>query len=256
MKKLIGLLFVLIFGFLSVNAEETDPNEFVKDYGKYVQKIIKSNLNYKGEESASVVISYEINPDGTVENITLEEKSGTPFDEAVISAVEKSAPFKAFPEDLNISSISMKSGFQHVVQRYQTTVPVNQTGIKQPSQLTRIALTPVQPPFEVQQAYNAYTHRLNKFFFDRIPTVYNYVPKEPKIKCIILKDGTIKSVEIEQSSGIDEYDKKLVETYSKLKVEPFPSILAEYFSEIPYSATMIRQFRSNPTFRNTGFNFR
>lgn len=230
LKKFIQLL---IFVGLLTNlafADDFDVNKFVDEYGKEVQNIVKSNLKYTGPEDAVSAVSYTIHPDGSVTDIQVKQASGTNFDKAVIEAVQKSAPFKPFPKESNLANIGMTSGFQHKVQRYQTA---------------RMSIMPVEPPEEVKQAYQKYMHKVSDYLFDRIPTIYSYIPQEPVMKCIIAKDGTIKNVEITQSSGIEEYDKKIIQTYTGMKVSPFPEELKIY-EELPYSATLLRQFRRSP----------
>lgn len=169
MKKFICYMLFLLMGINCVSAENFDVNKFVDEYGQEVQSIIKSNLNYKGTENAASAVSYTIQPDGSVTDIKLEQKSGTEF--------------------------------------------------------------------------------------DRIPTIYSYIPQEPVIKCTILKDGTIKNVEVTKSSEIEEYDKKIIETYTGMKVSPFPEELKMY-KELPYSATVLRQFRRTPALGNPNYMFR
>ena len=252
MKKFIFLFLFFIFASLTVAAENINPNTFMEEYSSNIQKTVKSNLRYRGEENATVTVSYYVNSDGSIEDIQLEQKSGTGFDDAVIQAVKKSSPFKPFPTDLNISSVKITSQFQHSVYKYQA--PVNQSINSEP--YVRLGITPVEPPEEAKKAYNDYTRKISKYLFDRIPSTYSYIPKEPILKCIIQKDGTLKNVSLERTSGIEDYDKKIIETYSNLRVPPFPAELSKYFEEIPYSATMLRQFRSSPSFNTSGFSFR
>ena len=253
MKKLFIFLLILFFAELSANAEDINLVEFMKNYNEYVQQTVKNNLKYSGDENAQAIVSYEINSDGTVSNIKLDEKSGTPFDNAVFDAVEKSAPFKPIPKNLNISSVKYTSGFQHIVHKYQQ--PLNSSGISQ-NKYARMSITPVEIPEEVQQAYREYNARVSKYLFDRIPTTYSYIPKEPVIKCTILKDGALKNIQMERTSGIEEYDKNIIDTFSNLKVEPIPDILLQYYDEIPFSATVLRQFRKTPMPRGPlGFGF-
>ena len=75
------------------------------------------------------------------------------------------------------------------------------------------------------------------------------------MKCIITKDGIIKNVELTKSSGIEEYDRKIIETYTGMKVYPFPEELKMY-EELPYSATVLRQFRKSPTLGSPNYMFR
>lgn len=240
MKKFICYMLFLLMGINCVSAENFDVNKFVDEYGKEVQNIVKSNLQYTGTKDATSVVSYKIHPDGSVTDIKLEQKSGTDFDNAVIEAVQKSAPFKPFPKESNLADIILTSGFQHRVQKYQSA---------------RMSIMPVEPPAEVQEAYKKYIDRVSKYMFDRIPTIYSYIPQEPVIKCTILKDGTIKNVEVTKSSGIEEYDKKIIETYTGMKVSPFPEELKMY-EELPYSATVLRQFRRTPALGNPNYMFR
>lgn len=239
LKKIIQLL---IFVGLLTNfafADEFDVNKFVDEYGKEVQNIVKSNLKYTGPEDAVSAVSYTIHPDGSVTDIQVKQASGTNFDKAVIEAVQKSAPFKPFPKESNLANIVMTSGFQHKVQRYQTA---------------RMSIMPVEPPEEVKQAYQKYMQKVSNYLFDRIPTIYSYIPQEPVMKCIITKDGTIKNVELTQSSGIEEYDKKIIQTYTGMKVSPFPEELKMY-EELPYSATVLRQFKRRPTLGSPNYFF-
>ena len=227
-------LYIAVFVLILTNiafAAEIDVNTFVNTYGQEVQNIIKSNLHYTGTENATSAVTYKIHPDGSVTDIKLEQESGTDFDKAVIEAVQKSAPFKPFPKEINLTDITMTSGFQHKVQKYRSA---------------RMSIMPVEPSAQTQEAYKQYMSEVSKYIFDRIPTVYSYIPQEPVIKCTILKDGTIKNVEVTKSSGIEEYDKKIVETYTGMKVSPFPDDLKMY-DELPYSATVLRQFRKSPT---------
>ena len=240
MKKFICYMLFLLMGINCVFADDFDVNKFVDEYGKEVQSIVKSNLKYTGAEDAVSAVSYTIHPDGSVTDIQVKQASGTNFDKAVIEAVQKSAPFKPFPKESNLANIVMTSGFQHKVQRYQTA---------------RMSIMPVEPPAEVQEAYKKYIDRVSKYMFDRIPTIYSYIPQEPVIKCTILKDGTIKNVEVTKSSGIEEYDKKNIETYAGMNVSPFPEELKMY-EELPYSATVLRQFRRTPAIGSPNYMFR
>lgn len=237
------ILYTTAFMLILTNiafAEEIDANKFVEQYGKEVQSLIRSNLNYKGDENAVTAVNYTINPDGSVTDIKLEQASGTNFDKAVIEAVQKSAPFKPFPKELNISNITMTSGFQHIVQK---------------SLSARMSIMPIEPPAQAQEAYKKYMDNVNKYIFDRIPTIYSHIPQEPVISCTILKDGTITNFKILQSSGIEEYDKKIIETYSKMRLEPFPEELNIY-EELPYSVRIYSQIRRTPSLGVPGYYFR
>lgn len=240
LKKIIQLL---IFVGLLTNlafADDFDVNKFVDEYGKEVQNIVKSNLKYTGPEDAVSAVSYTIHPDGSVTDIQVKQASGTNFDKAVLEAVQKSAPFKPFPKESNLANIVMTSGFQHKVQRYQTA---------------RMSIMPVEPSAESQQVYKKYMEKVGKQIFDRIPTVYSYIPNEPIIKCVILKDGTITNLQLEESSGIKEYDQKIIDTYTYMKLPPFPAELSMY-DKLPYSVRIYRQFRSVPTMGNPNYIFR
>ena len=240
MKKF--LYFILLL-FCTANisfADDADLNKFVEEYGQEVQNTIKSNLNYNGTENAVTSVNYVINNDGSVTDIKLEKASGTDFDKAVIEAVQKSAPFKPFPEDVNLVNIKMTSGFQHRVQK---------------SLSARMSIMPIEPPAQAQEAYKKYMDNVNKYIFDRIPTIYSHIPQEPVISCTILKDGTITNFKILQSSGIEEYDKKIIETYSKMRLEPFPEELNIY-EELPYSVRIYSQIRRTPSLGVPGYYFR
>ncbi len=240
MKKIIIALIILTFSNLKTFAQDIDVNKFVNEYGQEVQKTIKNNLKYTGEENATTSVSYKIHPDGSVSDIKIEHASGTNFDKAVIDAVQKSTPFKPFPKDINLSGISMTSGFQHKVEKYQ---------------YARMSIMPVEPSQEVQEAYRHYIEKIGKYIFDRIPTTYSYIPQEPVIKCTISKNGIIKNVQITETSGIEEYDKKIIETYTGMKVPPFPEELTMY-EELPYSARIMRQFRRSPNLGMPNFTFK
>ncbi len=99
LKKL--LLILLLLANICY-ADEIDINAYMEQYSKEVQQKIKANFSYKGEESATASVSYQINPDGSVEDIKVEKSGGADMDEVLINAVKKSAPFKPFPEDLNL----------------------------------------------------------------------------------------------------------------------------------------------------------
>lgn len=240
MKKFLQLVLLiwLLTGFAF--AEDFDVNKFVDEYGKEVQSTIKSNLKYTGAEDAISAVSYKVHPDGSVSDIEVKQSNGTNFDKAVIEAVQKSAPFKPFPKESNLANIEMTSSFQHKVQRYQTA---------------RMSIIPVEPSAESQQAYKKYMEKVSKQIFDRIPTVYSYIPNEPVIKCVILKDGTITDLQLEESSGIEEYDKKIIDTYTNMKLLPFPAELSMY-DKLPYSGRIYRQFRLVPTIGNPNYIFR
>ena len=70
-----------------------------------------------------------------------------------------------------------------------------------------------------------------------------------------MKDGTIRNFRLTQSSGISEYDKKIMDTFANIKVEPFPAELSNY-DELPYSATLYKQFRSTPRLGSPNYMFR
>ncbi len=117
MKKFLYFILLLLCTANISFADDIDLNKFVEEYGQEVQNTIKSNLNYNGTENAVTAVNYVINNDGSVTDIKLEKASGTDFDKAVIEAVQKSAPFKPFPKDVNLVNIKMTSGFQHRVQK-------------------------------------------------------------------------------------------------------------------------------------------
>ncbi len=241
LKKLLLILFLLTnIGF----ADETDINVFMEQYSKEIQQKIKANFKYQGQESATASVSYQINPDGSIEDIKIEQSGGTEMDEVLINAVKKSAPFKSFPEEFNLSSIRMTSGFQHVVHKYQSPSPSYQN--------TRMAILPVEPSAETQKVYKDYMEKLQKYLFDRIPTTYNYIPKEPVIKCKVTKNGTLKDIELTQSSGLEEYDKKIIQAFSNAKYQPFPSELSLY-EELPFKMRVYKQIRTNPAFGNPNY---
>ena len=239
-KKILFIFGLLLITCNTVLSAEVDINAFVNKYGQEVQNIIKSNLHYTGTENATSAVTYKIHPDGSVTDIKLEQESGTGFDKAVIEAVQKSAPFKPFPKEINLSDITMTSGFQHKVEKYRSA---------------RMSIMPVEPSAQTQEAYKKYMSEVGKYIFDRIPTVYSYIPQEPVIKCTILKDGTITNVQIAETSGIEEKEKKIIETYTGMKVAPFPDELSMY-EELPYSARVYRQLRSRPTLGVPGVMFR
>lgn len=240
MKKILTALAIV---FLLTNfsfADEADFNAFMNSYGKSVQQSIKDNLNYKGEDNTSATVTYQINPDGSVSDIKIEKSGGEAYDKAVINAVQKASPFKPFPKEINLAYITMTSGFQHKVERYQTA---------------RMSIMPVEPTAEMQTAYKQYMEKVSKSMFERTPTVYNYIPREPQIKCKITKDGYVKDFEVSQSSGIEEYDRKIVETFSGMRFQPFPSELSMY-DELPFSMKIYKQMRTVPAFGNPGMMFR
>lgn len=240
-KKIFLLLSLILMSFSNLAySDETDPNSFVDSYGQEVQAIIKSNLKYQGLENATTAVTYKIHPDGSVTDIKLEKPSGTGFDQAVIQAVQKSAPFKPFPKGSNISDIVMTSGFQHQVKKYQSV---------------RMSIMPVEPTNEAQQSYKKYMDNVGKIFFDHIPTIYDYIPNEPVVSCVILQDGSVTNVKVEKSSGIPEYDAKIIETYSKIKLPQFPQELSGY-KQLPYSARLYRQYRFTPPAGNPSIMFR
>ena len=242
MKKLIFILSFLLmfanFGF----ADEVDVDSFMKKYNDEIQNSIKANFKYDGDENATASVSYKINSDGTITDIKVEQSGGEEMDKALIEAVEKSAPFKPFPQELNLSSIRITSGFKHTVHKYQS-----------PSigyQETRMAILPVEPPAEVQKLYKNYIGDLQKYIFNKIPTTYSYIPKEPVIKCTVTKNGTLKDVKLLQSSGLEEYDKKIIEVFSTTQYKPFPPELSQYSEEIPFQLRVYKQIRTNPSFGN------
>ena len=239
-KVLLFILGLLLITCNTVRSEDIDINAFVNKYGQEVQNIIKSNLKYTGSENAISSVTYKIHPDGSVTDIKLDRSSGTDFDKAVIEAVQKSAPFKPFPKGINLADIVMTSGFQHKVEKVQSA---------------RMSIMPVEPSEAVQQVYKQYIDKVSKYIFDRIPTTYNYIPQEPVIKCKILKDGTLTDFQVAETSGIAEYDRKIVETYSGMKVAPFPKELSMY-AELPFSVRMYRQYRTRPVMGTPGFIFR
>lgn len=239
-KKILLIAGLLLFFVNFACAEEFDIDKFLEQYNEYVQKLIESNLKYEGEENAETTISYRVNYDGSITNIKLIKASGTKYDEAVISAVEKSAPLKPFPENSNLLSIDGACEFHHVVRNYKTA---------------RIYVKTTEPDTAAQKAYKDYTDKVSKYMFDRIPTIFSYIPQEPVIECVILKDGTIKNLRIQKTSGIEEYDKKIIEVYTGMKVQPFPPELNSY-EEIPFSLRMYKQYRERPILGNPNYIFR
>ena len=49
MKKLFITLLLLILTGLSVNAEDINFVEFMKNYNEYIQQTVKNNLKYSGD---------------------------------------------------------------------------------------------------------------------------------------------------------------------------------------------------------------
>ena len=240
MKKILSIIAILFLLTNSGFANDVDINAFMDGYGKEIQKSIKENLDYKGEENTMTTVTYQINPDGSVSDIKIEKSGGEAYDKAVINAVQKASPFKPFPKEINLAYITMTSGFQHKVERYQTA---------------RMSIMPVEPTADMQRIYKQYMERVSRYMFERTPTTYNYIPKEPEIKCKITKDGYVKDFQVSQSSGIPEYDRKIVEIFSGMKFDPFPPELNMY-DELPFSMRIYKQMRTVPAFGNPSMMFR
>lgn len=106
-----------------VNKQKTEPEEqqrqeklFVK-YMDDLQKDIKRNWNPpRGDESKRVVLLFKLDKQGTLLSVKVVQSSGSKSaDEAAISAVEKSAPFKPLPIDFTGDNVDIQFTFDYKV---------------------------------------------------------------------------------------------------------------------------------------------
>jgi TonB family protein len=89
------------------------------DFGPYISGVtqrIKRNFNPPSkDDSLKAVVIFTISRSGGVSGVRLLRSSGLPmFDEAALSAVRASAPFRTFPPDADKSSIQMEFSFDYL----------------------------------------------------------------------------------------------------------------------------------------------
>lgn len=232
MKKFFCLLFTLLFAVGTVLATEQDIDAAMNEYCDNIQTSIRNNLYYRGHESAEVLVSFEVNPDGTITNINIDKSGGEAFDKAVTDAIQKVSPYKPFPEGANLSYIRMQSQFKHVVRKIQN--------VEQ-----RMAIIPVNPTPQEQASIDQYNESINKIVYNKMPTYFGYIPQEAMIELKISSDGSIKSCKLLRTSGVEDYDKKIEDTYSRIKLPAFPSNL-QTLKELTFKFVLYRSINSNP----------
>lgn len=89
------------------------------DFGPYISSVtqrIKRNFNPPSkDDSLKAVVVFDIARSGSVSGVRILRSSGLPmFDDAALSAVRVSSPFRAFPPEANKSSIHMEFTFDYL----------------------------------------------------------------------------------------------------------------------------------------------
>ena len=231
MKKIFCLVLMIFLGIsLSFAATEQEIDNAMAQYYKTIQENIKKNIQYNSTESTDAIVSYEITPEGNIVNIRIDKSGGDAYDKALITAIQKSSPYKPYPEGANFSSVTLQSQFKHIVQKTQEY---------------HIGLIPQTPTSQEDMAIKEYNNKVSQIVYDKMPTYFGYLPQEAKIEIKIHSDGTVKYVNLIMSSGIEEYDKKIIDTCSKLKFPPFSQELSR-LQDLKFSFVLYRNMKSAP----------
>ncbi|MDD3437065.1 MAG: TonB family protein [Candidatus Gastranaerophilales bacterium] len=212
MMKKVVLLFVFVINFMFVQnnvfAQEQFPQDFYLDR---IQKKVGLNwlepLNSSGK---SAILSFSVNQNGTVSNMQVFRSSGdVHFDESVVAAVYKAAPFEQFP---NQKKVNIQFFFSPIL---LSITPVSD---KEQSNIVNVADKNVYIDF------SEYTDNLQ----NKINA--NWKPKKSKkdltaiANITISQDGSLDKFSILKSSRSRKFDRSVLDAISNsVPMDTFPA---------------------------------
>ena len=93
-----------------------------------------------------------------------------------------------------------------------------------------------------QAQFDKYSTRVKEIIYDEFPASYSYLTKETLFKITVQRDGTIKNMEILQSSGSQRYDKKIIKAVNETKLPEFPEEIKAEELNFSFDITKNKRF--------------
>lgn len=203
MKKLFLILSLFLLFCMTAFGAENDK-ALINDYNDYVKRTVAENIHYKGKSDISAEICFTIHRDGTVENVKIIHSGNPDIDKKLIDAVNKSAPFKSFPQDVKYSKIDISINYNY---NYDSSGYYNDN--------------------TSDFLYKEYYYKIRTLVYKQFPVSYSWITDSIVFEITILPDGSVKNVNILESSGSKRYDNNVIKKLMAYKFPYFPANLNE-----------------------------
>ncbi|MDD3437064.1 MAG: TonB family protein [Candidatus Gastranaerophilales bacterium] len=192
-----------------------------KPYLKKLQNKIKSNWEpgYRYKQNEKVIILFKINKDGSLAKHIIFKTSGEEiFDQKATDAILKTAPFEPLPAEYIGESIDVQFTFAYNV--FRLNEDVNEYNVNYISNINDSS----DKPIDLDKC-QSYKNRIYSIISYNLPQITYFREKHLILRIVIDKNGKLKSVETQQSSGDKRFDKKIINIVKKLSFPPIPDNL-------------------------------
>lgn len=196
------------FNVVSNSDKENIKNVNFYPYMKSLEKKIKSNWEPpKVKENRSVVTLFKINKDGTINGAKILKTSGDGIcDNAALMAIYKSSPVGALPKNFEGNSIDIQFNFDYKVLDNNESPNVNIN-------------------FNHSNDYQYYKQRVYTILSYNLPKKRYFKDKYLMLNITIDKNGKLKSIEKQTSSGDINFDNIVIASLKKCSFPAIPDSL-------------------------------
>lgn len=220
----------------TVTPDNKTANEIaLGSYMEYLQKKIKLNWTPpKDKQSKDIIAIFKLDKYGSLKNLNIKKSSGDKiFDEEALNAISKAAPFAPLPQELKDDSMNIEFSFNYNVfgrnnYSYYTNSTLKSSSLSDNSDNSTDSTNSTD--------YNTYKNQALIVLSYNLPNKIYFKKKYAFLKIIIDKNGKLKYINIEQSSGDKKYDDLLLASLKKSSFPPIPSSLN--IEEFPINYTV------------------
>lgn len=220
----------LINSNITSNSDKEKVNKQISNvnfvsYIKTLERKIKSNWEPpNGKQNCNTVVLFKINKDGAINKVNILKTSGDEsFDNAAIMAIYKSSPVGVLPNDFEGNSIDIQFAFDY-----------NGFGDNQ--------LSDVNINFNHSNDYEYYKQKVYTILSYNLPKKRYFKDKYLMLKITIDKNGKLKLIEKQTSSGDVKFDDKVIVSLQKCSFPAIPDSLGandfvlDYMVKVQHSA--------------------
>ena len=234
MKKFLYFVLVSILSFCSVLASDTSTYNSEQKYNYELKKAIYNNWEYKGKESVSAEAGFTILKNGFITDIDIKKTGNDALDESILDAITKTSPFKPFPPEIKYESLDITLAFNYTYTANYTannSQTINQRAI--------------------DLAYKQYFYKAKTLIYNKFPTSYSWLTDSIVIDVTVASNGTIKRIDILDSSGSKRYDANVVKKLMNIRLPAFPPTLPE--KELTFTFDVNKNTRFYPIYIPTNW---
>lgn len=228
-----------------IKIEQGDATVTITSYAQTIQKKISEAISYPYEAAekgweGTVKLTLTVLKDGTLDEIVLKESSGhTVFDKDALNTAQILSPYPPFPPELELNEIVI-------------TIPIIYSQSPAPSSSVKQVCPPVKASQKKAKPFISSGKTYEQLVQDRIARSIIY-PDEAKqygwqgtvkLKLRILKDGTLATAAVKESSGHEVFDECALQTAKNLapySVFPPESKLQELNVTVPIVYSLERK---------------